>query len=67
MATSKCSIGFQFENYANDNAPLGRIGLVSEMSSVLKFLASNEASYVNGAIWVVDGGVSLYTNPLILM
>ncbi len=46
--------------------PLGRIGHVAEMSAVIKFLASDTASYINGAIVVVDGGVSLHTNPLVL-
>ena len=38
--------------------PLGRIGEVGEASSVIVFLASNEAAFVTGAVWNVDGGLT---------
>lgn len=38
--------------------PLGRIGQPSEVTNAVKFLASNEASYINGACLTVDGGFS---------
>jgi 3-oxoacyl-[acyl-carrier protein] reductase len=37
--------------------PLGRMGRPEEVASVYLFLASEEASYVNGAVISVDGGV----------
>ena len=37
--------------------PMGRIGTPEEIAHMALFLASDEASYVTGGIFVVDGGV----------
>ena len=37
--------------------PMGRAGRSSEIADVIAFLASAKSSYVNGASWVVDGGM----------
>ena len=38
--------------------PLGRRGTPEEMANIFAFLASDEASYVTGALWLADGGVT---------
>ena len=38
--------------------PLGRIGTPEEVAGVILFLASSAASFVTGAAWAVDGGLT---------
>ncbi|MEX2292440.1 MAG: glucose 1-dehydrogenase [Acidimicrobiales bacterium] len=38
--------------------PIPRMGRVEEVANVVTFLASDEASYVTGAEWSVDGGAT---------
>lgn len=44
--------------YYIDQTPLGRTAHPEEISAVVRFLMSEEASYVNGAVIPVDGGLS---------
>ena len=37
---------------------LGRLGRPEEIASVIRFLVSEEASFMTGAIVVADGGVT---------
>ncbi len=41
-----------------DLTPAGRFGTREEVAAVIAFLAGGEASYVNGAVITVDGGLS---------
>ena len=40
-------------------APMARKGKVEEVADVVCFLASEKASFVQGAGWVVDGGYTI--------
>jgi NAD(P)-dependent dehydrogenase (short-subunit alcohol dehydrogenase family) len=39
--------------------PVGRVGTIEEVTNVFVFLASNQASFVTGANYSVDGGMSV--------
>jgi glucose 1-dehydrogenase len=40
------------------NIPLGRMGTTDDVANLVAFLASDEAAYVNGATFTIDGGLS---------
>jgi glucose 1-dehydrogenase len=40
--------------------PIGRVANAEEVANVVQFLASDKASYVTGATFFVDGGMTLY-------
>jgi meso-butanediol dehydrogenase/(S,S)-butanediol dehydrogenase/diacetyl reductase len=48
------------EEYARQ-IPLGRLGQPEEIANVVAFLASDEASYMTGALVVIDGGITAAT------
>ena len=43
-----------------NNIPLGRIGIASDVSELVMFLASDEGSYITGQTISVDGGLLMY-------
>lgn len=42
-----------------ERVPLGRLGRPEEIANTFAFLASDEASYINGAVIEVSGGMTL--------
>ncbi|GAA4343093.1 glucose 1-dehydrogenase [Flaviaesturariibacter amylovorans] len=44
--------------------PMGRRGSPEEVANIYVFLASDEASYVTGALWTVDGGITIGKGPV---
>ena len=45
-----------FKAYMKNTVPMGRYGKEGELNAGAIFLASDEASYVTGAILPIDGG-----------
>jgi len=47
-----------------ERIPARRLGLASEVASIVAFLASDEASYVSGSAYTVDGGRTAAHRPV---
>jgi 3-oxoacyl-[acyl-carrier protein] reductase len=51
-------LGEKARSALTEDIPVGRTGTPEEAAAPIRFLASEEASYVNGAVLVVDGGLA---------
>src|SRR5664280_743951 len=51
-------IGHAEQSAIDAMVPLGRRGTPEEIANIFAFFASDEASYVTGALWLADGGVT---------
>ena len=47
-----------FANLIVGRTPLKRVGEASEIASAIAFLASDDASFITGAVLPVDGGLT---------
>jgi NAD(P)-dependent dehydrogenase (short-subunit alcohol dehydrogenase family) len=54
----------KMEKMTVEATPMGRRGTVEEIANVYAFLASDEASFVTGALWVADGGITIAKGPV---
>jgi NAD(P)-dependent dehydrogenase (short-subunit alcohol dehydrogenase family) len=55
-----------FVDYFSKRTPMGKMGAVEDLVATILFLASPEASYINGETIVFDGGMTGYVpEPLI--
>lgn len=61
-STTKTAMGW-VNNYAKLSAPMGRAAEPEEMAAVIHFLASDDASWVNGEAIVADGGIMCGPTP----
>lgn len=51
-------LGDKARSALTEEIPVGRTGTPEEVAAPIRFLASDEAAYVNGAVLVVDGGLA---------
>ena len=51
--------GFDEEHFLNLRTPIRRYGRPEEIADIALFLASGESSYINGAVVIADGGITI--------
>jgi 3-oxoacyl-[acyl-carrier protein] reductase len=52
-------LGEDLQKTYKGQIPLGRFATADEVAGVVRFLASDEAAYVTGAVVPVDGGLGM--------
>ncbi|MCX7965561.1 MAG: SDR family oxidoreductase [Syntrophorhabdaceae bacterium] len=55
-----------FVNFLSKRTPVERMGEVDELVSLILFLASDEAKYINGETITIDGGMTGFTQEPLL-
>jgi NAD(P)-dependent dehydrogenase (short-subunit alcohol dehydrogenase family) len=60
-------IDFKLEKMYKMSTAMGRLGTPEEVANVYLFLASDLASYVTGALYSVDGGITINKGPMGMM
>ncbi len=56
---NKIGLNEALENQLLQSVPMGRMGKAEEVASMIHYLASEEASFLTGANFLVDGGQSI--------
>ncbi|PGL69723.1 2,4-dienoyl-CoA reductase [Bacillus sp. AFS055030] len=60
---AKLWLSDELENRTLQSVPLGRLGTPEEIAGLCAYIFSNEAGYINGSCFTMDGGQSLHQYP----
>lgn len=52
------TVGEKLSKKANEQHPVGRVGVVSDIASLVVYLASDAAKFITGQAFTVDGGMT---------
>lgn len=63
---SRSPVGKESETGAEDVVPLGRLGTPEDLTGAALFLASDDAAYITGHMFFVDGGLAVQLRPPVL-